>query len=162
MNRNVGYYSWGQPKKGDWLVHCSIIITSRAENVVQMSVPILLRSCHRIWNDSIPPQLIASILEPDQNFSCPPPSCACVERELRAGRVGQLGSLAGLSPPSMLMNRLSATARVTSSEGQCKERRSCRAPKPTAGGFHCSPVFTFLAITAEYGGDQKGTGLLIV
>lgn len=41
--------------------------------MVQMSVPILVRSFHQISNDSIPPQLIASILEPVQNVSCPLP-----------------------------------------------------------------------------------------
>lgn len=46
--------------------------------------------------------------------------------------------------------------------GTVQGEAQLQGTKADGRGFHCSPVFTFLAITAEYGGDQKGTGLLIV
>lgn len=69
-----------------WLSRCSTLITSRAENVVQWSVPVLVKSCsrkgHRIPDDRTRHSSVASLSEPAQTVSCLPerPVCACSPR----------------------------------------------------------------------------------
>lgn len=102
----VGIVEADQGRVIGWLNCCSTLITSRAENVVQWSVPVLVkgrsRKGHRIPDDRTRHSSVASLLEPAQTVSCLPerPVCACSPRESGAGEPGCPVASLHVSEPS--------------------------------------------------------------
>lgn len=146
-------------QEGRLTCHRSTIITGRAENVVQMSVPILVKSCshksRQISNDNVPPQLSSLYFRTCSDCQLPTDLCVLGRRigsrgSWQAGKPG--GPVAALPAPEPSLRR----ARVGQSEGQCKKRRSRVAPKLPTGRFHCSP--TFLAPQLNLGENRKEQG----
>lgn len=84
------------------------------------------------------------------------PSYVCLERELGAGRVGGLGSSRPFA--TLHINEPSpARARVRQS-GTAQEGAQLCGTELTTGSFHFSPAPHSVGTTAEFGGEQKGTG----
>lgn len=126
-----------RPAKNGWLTRpLSTVLTSRAENGVQTSVPArkpLSEKLRRL---------------PAAHW----PACAALERGLGAGEAGE--PCAGR--PSVVMTCPYAKARV-GVWGPARAEGSCMVPALTTGSFP-APGSSPRGPAAESGGEYKGTG----